>query len=534
MNFNSFLTRADDETLQKLLGTKVLRLLRALDPRGFNQGRQRALVLEQTRPQALLADKAKRSLLLDLLRPSEAAQLCQVLGLPGDNPYGTLATASYGGARFSALLEFFELSPLLVEDAPLSPATQEIRPEHALFAHQEVAAQECLVALAEGERRVLLHMPTGAGKTRTATHIISSFLRATPGKAAVWLAHSEELCEQAAVEFEKAWTNLGSRPLKVHRYWGSRDLDLAEVDGGFIVVGLGKMNAALRRSIGFVSGLGAKTGLVVMDEAHQAIAPTYQLILDALVEPFPQTGLLGLSATPGRTWNDVDADKRLADFFRRRKVTLKVEGYDNPVDYLVHEGYLAKAEFRPLVAGAQTELTEAERRRLQEDLEIPPDVLERLALDEQRNLTILAEIESLAQRHRRIIVFSTTVEHADLLAYTLRARGLWARSVTGATEGQERRSALETYKDDADEPRIICNFGVLTTGFDAPKTSAAVIARPTVSLVLYSQMVGRATRGPKAGGNAQAEIITVVDSGLPGFGDVSEAFYNWEDVWGDS
>ncbi|MCZ4109584.1 DEAD/DEAH box helicase family protein [Brevundimonas diminuta] len=534
MNFENFLTRADDETLQQLLGTKVLRLLRALDPKGFNQGRQRALVLEQTRPQALLADKAKRLLLLDLLRPAEAAQLCHVLGLAGSDSYAALAKTSFTGARFNALLEFFELSPLVVEDAPLSPPTRLIQPAHALFAHQEVAAQKCLTALNEGDRRVLLHMPTGAGKTRTATHIISSFLRANPGKAVVWLAHSEELCEQAAVEFEKAWTNLGSRPLKVHRYWGGRDLDLADVDGGFVVVGLGKMNAAVRRSIGFVSGLGAKAGLVVMDEAHQAIAPTYQLILDALADPFPQTGLLGLSATPGRTWNDVDADERLAAFFRRRKVTLKVEGYDNPVDYLVHEGYLAKAKFRPLVAGSQTELSDEERQRLEEELEIPADVLERLALDERRNLSILAEIESLAKRHRRIIVFSTTVEHADLLAYTLRARGLWARSVTGATEGQERRSTLETYKDDAEEPRIICNFGVLTTGFDAPKTSAAVIARPTVSLVLYSQMVGRATRGVKAGGNAQAEIVTVVDSGLPGFGDVGEAFYNWEDVWGEA
>ena len=72
---------------------------------------------------------------------------------------------------------------------------------------------------------------------------------------------------------------------------------------------------------------------------------------------------------------------------------------------------------------------------------------------------------------------------------------------------------------------------MLTTGFDAPGTSAAVIARPTISLVLYSQMVGRAIRGKKAGGNAEAEIVTVVDSGLPGFGDIGDAFLNWEDVW---
>jgi len=80
---------------------------------------------------------------------------------------------------------------------------------------------------------------------------------------------------------------------------------------------------------------------------------------------------------------------------------------------------------------------------------------------------------------------------------------------------------------------VLCNFGVLTTGFDAPQTSAVVISRPTRSLVLYSQMVGRAIRGPRAGGNREAEITTVVDTALPGFGDVAEAFTNWEDVWNE-
>jgi len=94
-----------------------------------------------------------------------------------------------------------------------------------------------------------------------------------------------------------------------------------------------------------------------------------------------------------------------------------------------------------------------------------------------------------------------------------------------------REAAIRRYKGNAPHPIVMCNFGVLTTGFDAPGTSAAVIARPTRSLVLYSQMVGRATRGPKARGNATAEIVTVVDPHLPGFGDVAEAFKNWEDVW---
>jgi superfamily II DNA or RNA helicase len=78
---------------------------------------------------------------------------------------------------------------------------------------------------------------------------------------------------------------------------------------------------------------------------------------------------------------------------------------------------------------------------------------------------------------------------------------------------------------------VLCNYGVLTAGFDAPQTSAAIIARPTKSLVLYSQMVGRATRGPRAGGHSDAEIVTVVDTTLPGFGEMIDAFRNWEDVW---
>ena len=95
----------------------------------------------------------------------------------------------------------------------------------------------------------------------------------------------------------------------------------------------------------------------------------------------------------------------------------------------------------------------------------------------------------------------------------------------------ERARLIAPGKDDTPEPQLLCNYGVLTTGFDAPRTSAALIARPTKSLVLYSQMVGRVIRGPRVGGNPAAEIVTVLDHNLPGFGSVAQAFTNWEDVW---
>ncbi|MFD1661420.1 helicase-related protein, partial [Streptomyces caeni] len=96
---------------------------------------------------------------------------------------------------------------------------------------------------------------------------------------------------------------------------------------------------------------------------------------------------------------------------------------------------------------------------------------------------------------------------------------------------RHRDRAIKKFKGPSTRPMVLSNYGVLTTGFDAPAASAAVIARPTRSLVLYSQMVGRVIRGPKAGGTPTCDVVTVVDPALPGFGDVAEAFTNWEDVW---
>ena len=253
-------------------------------------------------------------------------------------------------------------------------------------------------------------------------------------------------------------------------------------------------------------------------------------MLDVLVEKNPATSLLGLTATPGRTWNDPARDKQLAEFFGHKKVTLAVAGYPNPVDYLVAEGYLARPTFKSLPYDGGR-LSESEALELAEALDVPAAVVERLAADEQRNLLIIEKIEALLRQHVRVIVFGATVAHSRLIATVLRARGHAAFSVDSGTPQDERQRTVELFKEDTSTPMALCNYGVFTAGFDAPKISAAVIARPTKSLVLYSQMVGRAIRGLKANGNAEAEIVTIVDTKLAGFGSLSDAFKNWEDVW---
>ena len=105
--------------------------------------------------------------------------------------------------------------------------------------------------------------------------------------------------------------------------------------------------------------------------------------------------------------------------------------------------------------------------------------------------------------------------------------------VTGETNSIERRNSIEMFKDTASGLNIIINFGVLTTGFDAPKTKIAIISRPTTSIVLYHQMIGRVVRGEKQGGNKSCKVLTVVDTFLPGYKDLSDSFYFWEDIWND-
>ena len=534
MDFDNLLSRADEEMLQTMLGSSSVRLITLLDPSSATPTRLRELLLSLRTREGLLASKDSRVLLFDLLRPKEAELLASVLGVKKyDDVYQALQGTNFksGSENERALYSFFELYVPSVEERIEKLSLEQCVAEYPLFAHQRRAAREIKNQLRQEPRRVLLHMPTGSGKTRTAMHIIVDHLRAQEPTAVIWLAHSEELCEQAASEFQQAWTQLGDRELPVYRFWGDHELDPDQVRDGLVVAGLSKLYKAAKRRIQFIARLGGRCSLVIIDEAHQAVAETYKLVLDALVLPYPNTALLGLTATPGRTWADINADEELADFFARRKVTLQVPGYDNPIDYLVAEGYLAQTLYRPLFYQSGLRLSPADLKYIEEELELPQKILDKLAEDEQRNLRIILEIEDLAKRHSRILVFAISVEHTKLLSSVLRVRGHIADYVTGKTNTTERERLIRSFREDSPGPRILCNYGVLTTGFDAPRTSAAVITRPTKSLVLYSQMVGRAIRGVRAGGNEKAEIVTVADTDLPGFGAVVDSFNNWEDVW---
>ena len=531
------LRRLGAAKLARLIGESTVALLELLGLRPLQPFQLAELVIEQIGPEDLLLDKRHRCEITDALSRKDAERLSRLLGLsPADNPWKSIRNIpiSKGSVVCDVIFAFFGF--IIQEDRgdlAAKPSSTQISPIYSLFPHQIQACRETISFLSEEMRpRVFLHMPTGAGKTRTAMNVISHLLRDQLGESevVVWLAHSEELCEQAAEEFEKAWGILGNRSVSVYRAFGQYRSDLKEISGGFLFGGLQLLyRRSLSEQEAFLQ-LARRVTLVVMDEAHQAVAPTYQHLLNLLTVD-PRTGILGLSATPGRSLLDAHQDMELAQFFKRQKVTLKVEGYDSPVDYLQDQGYLAKVEYDYIryAPGDDLVLTNEEISRLRTELELPDSIIARLGQDHKRNFLIVTRLLEEARTEGKIIVFACSVEHAVLLASILAAKGLRAAAVTGNTPPARRRQLIAQYKEPGGI-QILCNYGVLTMGFDAPRTCCAVIARPTKSVVLYSQMIGRAARGPKAGGNATCKVVTVVDQ-LPGFRSIAEAFSYWEEIW---
>ena len=376
-------------------------------------------------------------------------------------------------------------------------------PEFGLFDHQRSVVRRTGLKLKGATGRTLIHMPTGAGKTRTAMHFIAQMLNENEPCLVVWLASGRELLEQASEAFAKAWSVLGNREVGNYRFWGDFEPDFDAMKDGLLVAGLQKMHHWRSSDALAAMRLASRTRLVVIDEAHQAIAPSYRAVIEGLSEGGQHNALLGLSATPGRTWNDLGADEELSEFFGGSKVVLEIEGSDNPVDHLIAEGYLSNPQFERIVYDEENDAQASPRPSFGKD-DFEDAELEQLANDRARNLAIIAAVRGLIERgHSRIILFAASVEHARLLSRALNISEIAAAVVTGETPSALRRRTIDRFKRGTNEPFVLCNFGVLTTGFDAPLTSAAIIARPTRSLVLFSQMVGRATRGPKAGGNAR-------------------------------
>ncbi len=525
------------EGLSKIADGTTLDILHEIETH-INQRKLQDIVLEIYGEVELLLTPRSRKILFEYTKKDEAVAICNKLGLAHDpeSPWEKLLSINLTLPRKEQLLELFALDTAVLysDDAVKKQADiLRVEPEYALFKHQEVAANKIKTTLLDGERqRVLLHMPTGSGKTRTAMSISCDYIRNQlknrDSGLVFWFADTEELCQQATEEFQKAWSFLGIGPTNLYNLYGDSSLSLKDIKSGFVIAGLQKLNSAINQEQREFYELGKRTSLLIFDEAHKVLAPTYEHIIN-IFQTTGKASLIGLSATPGRSTFDPEENKNFASFFNYKKVVLEVEGYDNPIEYLQSEGYLAKTNYIPLpYSPDEVNITDHEAEILGRGDDIPKTILNKLGLDAKRNILILNTAIKACVDGNKIILFACSVKNAEALFSLLKYKDIKVGLITGETESLLRKQTIEDYKHGDIE--VLVNYGVLTTGFDAPCTNTTIIARPTNSLTLFSQMVGRATRGLRAGGNAEANIYVINDT-LPGFRNMADAFKHWDQAW---
>lgn len=385
-------------------------------------------------------------------------------------------------------------------------------------------------ALQNNNEHFIIQMPTGSGKTRTAMEIVSDFLNAQEQDIViVWLAHSEELCEQAMQCFFDVWEHVSKKDLEVFRCWGDEACIPSQVTGSaFMVASFQKMYSAIKTNNNAFAGFKNKIKLVIVDEAHKVLAPTYKKVTRSLQSISQGTRIIGLTATPGRHMDDPEGNKALSDFFLNKSFTIRTDKEENPITFLRKKKVLAKLSIDPVYCSPKIKLSLAEKDYLETHFDFPPGFLKNLGQNQVRNIEILEKLKEYAEQGKQILFFACSVEHSKLICPLLIYLGYKAAHVDGATDKHMRQEILQKFKNK--EIQILCNFGVLSTGFDAPNTDVVCIARPTRSIVLYSQMIGRGLRGPAIGGTEHCTLISVRDNidNLPNY---TRIFNYFEDYW---
>lgn len=396
---------------------------------------------------------------------------------------------------------------------------------------QHEVRRKLMLGIGDRGHRSIVTLPTGAGKTRVAVQGIKDWLWAlyepsameTRGNVVLWLAHTEELCEQACACFRQVWQGSDSvAPLLLMRFWGGHRQDKetaarALVSPSVFVSTPQRIVSLLKRqdeeSAAFARRLFGSLGLAIVDEAHRGAAPSYQRILAAIPREVP---VVGLTATPFRLeylGDDPEAGTReLLDIFQQLIEPCDTLGTDHPRVELQKRLILATPEFRTIETGVRVKMPDSDGEGSPSDERVE-EIDRNLAIrtnKPERRLRVLEHLVPIAREPGNLVLyFGPTVQDAEHMAFLLRERGVAAAVVSGSTRETTRRKLIERFK--RREIWVLCNCEVLTTGFDAPRVTHVVVARPTVSQVLYEQMIGRGLRGPRFGGTKTCVILDCAD-----------------------
>ena len=316
--------------------------------------------------------------------------------------------------------------------------------------HQIEALKALQMMRESSETIALLYHATGVGKTVTAVMDAKHC-----GGRVLFLAHTQELVNQATETFRKLWSSV-----TVGRYMESIKQPNAHVVCGSV------QSVALHLDSFHEDAF----DYLIVDEAHHASADTYQKILSYFKPSFT----LGLTATPERT----DDNKVILDIFKNTAHKLDIKT-------AVEIGELVPV--RCIRIHTNIDLTKVRFNSIQYNIR---DLESKIYVPERNKLIVDTWLRYVL--NKRTVVFCASVKHAQQIAHLFQEAHISAVAVSGDMKQSERKEFQDKFIHR--EIQVLCACDLLNEGWDCPEIEVLFMARPTMSKVLYTQQLGRGMR----------------------------------------
>lgn len=355
--------------------------------------------------------------------------------------------------------------------------------EIKLFDYQEDMKERIEKAL-RLHRSVMAQMPTGTGKTYLLTAVIDSFVSNNP-KEKVWIvAHRRELVSQ-----------IDETVRKFHSYSSSNTSSL-----------LSSVKAmSIQWLMRHYDEIEEEPGMIVIDEAHHALAKTYK----EMWERFPKAKFLGLTATPCRL-----NGKGFTDLF-----DVLVQSWDVPE--FISKGRLATYDFVSIKSDGVTQRLIDSLQKRGADGDYQNKEMDML-LNKKPSIERLYQSLEEFGKARKGIVYAINISHAQKITKLYQEHDVRAIAIDSKTPATERQQDIEAFKKG--DIQVLVNVDIFSEGFDCPDVEFVQLARPTLSLAKYLQMVGRGLRVAKGKKNC----VIIDNVGLYRVFGLPSQVWNWK------
>ena len=347
--------------------------------------------------------------------------------------------------------------------------------------------QEDMKGRIEGElrlhRSVMAQMPTGTGKTYLLTAVIDSFVSNNPMEKVWIVAHRRELVSQ-----------IDETVRKFHSYYASNTSSL-----------LSSVKAmSIQWLMRHYDEIEEEPGMIVIDEAHHALAKTYK----EMWERFPNAKFLGLTATPCRL-----NGKGFTDLF-----DVLVQSWSVPE--FISKGRLATYDFVSIKSDGVTQRLIDSLQKRGADGDYQNKEMDML-LNKKPSIERLYQSLEEFGRDRKGIVYAINISHAQKITKLYQEHGVKAIAIDSKTPAVERQQDIEAFKKG--DIQVLVNVDIFSEGFDCPDVEFVQLARPTLSLAKYLQMVGRGLRVAKGKKNC----VIIDNVGLYRVFGLPSQVWNW-------